>query len=267
MSLLAVIEKELRMFFRHPLRVISVTLIGIVFLLQFVFFGEAVLGGRYSQILASSTGLGDYPTYALIGYILWWLFASPMEAYVWGVRRELQRGTLETNVLAPIRMIKFLIGLSLGWILIDNVLMGIVFIFGVIVFKISVSFIIILKAVPILVLSFIAFLGFGMIFAGLVMLFKHIGPLTQIFEFGVMFLSGVFFPTTVMPKTIQAIGNAIPLTHAIEAIRGIFIGKSYAELILTIEILLVLTFFYWLISYALFKYAEKLTRVIGYGGY
>ncbi|AGT34335.1 hypothetical protein OCC_14285 [Thermococcus litoralis DSM 5473] len=94
MILSAVIEKEFRMFFRYPLRVISSILVGLVFLLQFVFFGQAVLGGRYSQLLASSTGMGDYPTYALIGYVLWWVSVSPMEAYVWGVRRELQREPL-----------------------------------------------------------------------------------------------------------------------------------------------------------------------------
>jgi len=89
----AVIEKEFRMFFRYPLRVVSSILVGLVFLLQFVFFGQAVLGGRYSQLLATSTGMGDYPTYALIGYVLWWVSVSPMEAYVWGVK-ESSRGEL-----------------------------------------------------------------------------------------------------------------------------------------------------------------------------
>lgn len=57
MLLIDIIEKELRMFFRYPLRVFSAVSVGIVFLLQFVFFGQAVLGG-YSQLLASSTGIG-----------------------------------------------------------------------------------------------------------------------------------------------------------------------------------------------------------------
>ncbi|AIF70048.1 hypothetical protein PAP_08300 [Palaeococcus pacificus DY20341] len=267
MSLLAVIEKELRMFFRYPLRVVSSVVVGIVFLVQFIFFGQAVLGGRYSQMLAATTGMGDYPTYALIGYILWWLFASPIDAYVWGVRRELQRGTLEVNVLAPISMIKFLVGLALGWIVIDNVLMGVVFVFGVVLFKIPLSAAVLLKSFPILVLAFLAFLGFGMIFAGIVMLVKHIGPLAQIFEFGVMFIAGVFFPTSVMPRAVQAFGSVIPLTHAISLVRGIFMGKSYFEMISSLRALLVLTVAYWFISYTLFKYSEKLTRVVGYGGY
>ena len=116
-------------------------------------------------------------------------------------------------------------------------------------------------------LAFVAFLGFGMIFAGLVMLFKNIGALGQIFEFLVMFLSGVFFPLNVMPYWVRAVGNAIPLTHAINIVRGVFVGKSYAEMAPSLQALLLLSTAYWLISYGIFKWAEKITRVVGYGGY
>ncbi|WP_324734763.1 ABC transporter permease [Thermococcus sp. SY098] len=267
MPLLAIIEKELRMFFRYPLRVFSAVLVGIVFLLQFVFFGQAVLGGRYSQLLASSTGIGDYPTYALVGYVLWWLSVSPMEAYVWGIRRELQRGTFETNIAAPVRIIELLLGLALSWLLMDSVLMMVVFAFGVLIFNISLTFSILLKSLPVLLLSFLAFLGFGFVFAGLVMMLKHIGPLAQIFEFAMLFFSGVFFPLKVMPKAVIEFSNILPLTHSVNAIRAIFIGKTYAEITPSVEWLLLLVIVYWLIGYALFKWAEGITRVMGYGGY
>lgn len=267
MPMLAVIEKEMRMFFRYPLRVVSSLLVGIVFLIQFIFFGQAVLGGRYSALLEASTGLGDYPTYALIGYVLWWLFASPIEAYIFGVRRELQRGTLESNIAAPIGDINFLIGLAGGWVLIDNVLMAVVFAFGVVVFGIPITWGVVLKLLPVLLLAFVSFLGFGIIFAGLVMLFKNIGALGQIFEFLVLFLSGVFFPMNVMPAWVKVAGELMPLTHAIKLARGAFIGRSYMEMLPSLEALLILSALYWVIGYLLFKWAEKTTRVVGYGGY
>ncbi|AHF80920.1 ABC transporter permease [Thermococcus paralvinellae] len=267
MPLIAIIEKELRMFFRYPLRVFSAVLVGIIFLIQFVFFGQAVLGGRYSQLLASSTGIGDYPTYALIGYVLWWLSVSPMEAYVWGIRRELQRGTFETNIAAPIRITELLLGLAVSWLIMDSVLMVIVFAFGVLIFDISLTFSILLKSLPILLLSFLAFLGFGFIFAGLVMMLKHIGPFAQIFEFAMLFFSGVFFPLNVMPRAIIEFSKILPLTHSITAIRGIFVGKTYAEIASSITWLLLLVLVYWLVGYILFRWAERITKVMGYGGY
>jgi ABC-2 type transport system permease protein len=263
----AVIEKEFRMFFRYPLRVISSILVGLVFLLQFVFFGQAVLGGRYSQLLASSTGMGDYPTYALIGYVLWWVSVSPMEAYVWGVRRELQRGTFEMNILSPARILELLSGLAVSWLLMDSALMGIVFLIGALIFDIPLTFTIILKSIPIILASLLAFLGFGFIFAGLVMLLKNIGPFAQIFEFGMLFFSGVFFPLSVMPKWLVSFSKLFPLTHAASAVRAIFVGKTYAEIQGEIVWLLFLIPLYWAAGYLIFKWAEKITRVVGYGGY
>ena len=48
MAFLAVVEKGFRMFFCYPLRVVRSVLVGLIFLVQFVYFGEAILGGRYS---------------------------------------------------------------------------------------------------------------------------------------------------------------------------------------------------------------------------
>lgn len=261
------IEKEFRMFFRYPLRVISSVLVGIVFLLQFVYFGQAVLGGRYSTLLEASTGLGDYPTYALIGYTLWWVSSSPIEAYVWGVRRELQRGTFETNVLSPSSLTAILLGLALSWMLMDSILMIIVFLIGVFLFKIPLSAVIVLKSLPVILLSLLTFLGFGFLFAGLVMLLKNIGPFAQLFEFGMLFFSGVFFPLTLMPSWVQSFAEIIPLTHAISTVRTIFSGGGYSQASSSIGWLVILAPLYWLIGYLLFRWAEKLTRVIGYGGY
>ncbi|NJE25843.1 ABC transporter permease [Thermococcus sp. MV5] len=267
MILSAVIEKEFRMFFRYPLRVISSVLVGLVFLLQFVFFGQAILGGRYSALLEVSTGMGDYPTYALIGYVLWWVSVSPMEAYVWGVRRELQRGTFETNILSPAKIVELLSSLAMSWLLMDSVLMGVVFAIGIVIFDIPLTFSVILKSLPIIFASLVAFLGFGFVFAGLVMMLKNIGPFAQIFEFAMLFFSGVFFPLSVMPKAMIAFSKIFPLTHAAYIIRALFVGMSYSELLGEIKWLFFLIPLYWGIGYALFKWAEKITRVIGYGGY
>jgi len=263
----AVVEKEFRMFFRYPLRVISSILVGIVFLLQFVFFGQAVLGGRYSALLEVSTGMGDYPTYALIGYVLWWVSVSPMEAYVWGVRRELQRGTFEMNILSPAKIVELLSGLAISWLLMDSVLMMIVFAIGAVIFAIPLTLLTILKSLPIVVASLIAFLGFGFVFAGLVMMLKNIGPFAQIFEFAMLFFSGVFFPLNVMPKAMIAFSKLFPLTHAAAVVRGLFVGKGYLEVWGEVAWLLVLIPVYWGIGYLIFKWAERITRVIGYGGY
>ncbi|WP_048055353.1 ABC transporter permease [Pyrococcus sp. NA2] len=255
------------MFFRYPLRVISSVLVGIVFLIQFVYFGQAILGGRFSQLLKASTGMGDYPTYVLIGYTLWWVSVSPMEASVWGIRRELQRGTFESNVASPTGILKMVIGLALAWMLMDSVLMGIVFALGVWMFSIPLSLLTIIKAIPILAISFLTFLGFGLIFSGLVMMLKNIGPMANIVEFAILFLSGVFFPLSTLPKPIRDLSMLIPLTHASNAVRKIFMGLGYSAVLGDMAMMLALLAIYWIISLIIFKWAERIARMMGYGGY
>ncbi|WP_010479471.1 ABC transporter permease [Thermococcus zilligii] len=267
MAFLAPIEKEFRMFFRYPLRVLSSILVGIVFLVQFVYFGEAILGGRYSSLLQASTGVGDYPTYALIGYVLWWVSSSPLEASVWGIRQELQRGTLESNVASPTGLLEMVISLAAGWMLMDSVVMSIVFLAGVSTFGVSLSWTALLRALPVIGLAFLAFLGSGLIFAGLVMVLKNIGPFAQIFEFLVLFLSGVFFPLSTLPGWVASASKLIPLTHTASAVRKLLAGMPYSAVTDETLWLVILTPLYWLVSYAVFRWAEKTARVMGYGGY
>jgi len=267
LSLSAIIEKEFRMFFRYPLRVISSVLVGLVFLLQFVYFGQAILGGRFSGLLKNATGIGDYPTYVLIGYVLWWISASPMEASVWGVRRELQRGTFESNVISPTGILKMVIGLAVSWMMMDSIIMLIVFGLGVIIFNIKISVIYVIKVIPILLLAFATFLGFGIVFAGLVVMLKNIGPLATVFELIILFLSGVFFPLSTLPDFIRKISWIIPLTHAASAVRKLFLGFSYSSIISELNAMLILLPIYWMISLGVFKWAERITRMMGYGGY
>ncbi|CAB49342.1 ABC transporter permease [Pyrococcus abyssi] len=255
------------MFFRYPLRVISSIIVGLVFLIQFVYFGQAILGGRFSALLKASTGVGDYPTYVLIGYTLWWVSVSPMEASVWGVRRELQRGTFESNVASPTGILKMIIGLAMAWMLMDSVVMLIVFIFGILMFQIPISAHSLLKTSPVLLLSFLTFLGFGLMFAGLVMMLKNIGPMASILEFVILFLSGVFFPLSTLPGVVRELSWAIPLTHAANAVRKLFLGFSYSSVYSELVSMLILLPLYWAISLGVFKWAEKITRMMGYGGY
>lgn len=267
MAFFAVIEKEFRMFFRYPLRVVSSLLVGLVFLLQFVYFGEAILGGRYSSLLAQSTGIGDYPTYALVGYVLWWVSVSPMEAGVWGIRRELQRGTFESNVASPFPLLAMVISLPLSWMLMDSAIMFIVFLLGCVIFGISLEVFAVLKALPVIFLSFLAFLGFGLIFAGLVIVLKNIGPFAQIFEFLILFISGAFFPLRTLPRWITAVSSAVPLTHSAAAVRLLLAGKPYSAVAQSITALSILVVVYWALGLVIFKWAEKMAGVVGYGAY
>lgn len=99
------------------------------------------------------------------------------------------------------------------------------------------------------------------------MALKNIGPFAQIFEFLVLFLSGVFFPLSTLPDWVASASKLIPLTHAASAVRKLLVGMPYSAVTDETLWLVILTPLYWLVSYAVFRWAEKTARVMGYGGY
>lgn len=73
--------------------------------------------------------------------------------------------------------------------------------------------------------------GIGLAIGGWAKNENQAAPLAQIATLPMMFLSGVFFPTFLMPEFLQNITKFIPLTPVVEAIRLVITeGASYADL-------------------------------------
>ena len=53
-----------------------------------------------------------------------------------------------------------------------------------------------------------------------------------------MFLSGVFIPPEVMPETVRRISEFLPLTYAVELLRGLWFGNPWSDYLLATAVLL-----------------------------
>lgn len=73
--------------------------------------------------------------------------------------------------------------------------------------------------------------GIGLAIGGWAKNENQAAPLAQIVTLPMMFLSGVFFPTFLMPELLQNITRFIPLTSVVDAIRLVITeGAGYADL-------------------------------------
>ncbi len=52
-----------------------------------------------------------------------------------------------------------------------------------------------------------------------------------------MFLSGVFIPPEIMPETVRRIAQFLPLTYAVELLRGLWFGKPWSDYMLATAVL------------------------------
>ncbi|HDN81976.1 MAG TPA: hypothetical protein ENG41_04575, partial [Methanomicrobia archaeon] len=85
----------------------------LIFVLPFILYGIAIVGGKYSENLEKLTGTGDLITYTVIGYI----FMGFLETAVWGMgfalRKEQWYGTIEQVFAAPVPRWVYVMGMAL----------------------------------------------------------------------------------------------------------------------------------------------------------
>jgi ABC-2 type transport system permease protein len=75
-------------------------------------------------------------------------------------------------------------------------------------------------------LGAVAFLALGYVLAAFTRTEEAANGITQVVQFPMMFLSGVFFPLEAMPEFLQSIARFIPLTYLADALRQVMVGGT-----------------------------------------
>jgi ABC-2 type transport system permease protein len=76
-----------------------------------------------------------------------------------------------------------------------------------------------------------SFMSIGFALTSLARTYKSAMPINQIFYFILMFLGGVFFPNSMLPKFLSPIANALPSSHMNDALRAIFYqGAGFGDI-------------------------------------
>jgi ABC-2 type transport system permease protein len=75
-------------------------------------------------------------------------------------------------------------------------------------------------------LGAVAFLALGYVIASFAKTEDAANGMTQVVQFPMMFLSGVFFPIDFMPDFLKAVARIIPLTYLADALRQVMVGGA-----------------------------------------
>lgn len=97
--------------------------------------------------------------------------------------------------------------------------------------------------------------GIGLAIGGWAKNENQAAPLAQIATLPMMFLSGVFFPTFLMPELLQSITRFIPLTPVVDSIRLIVTeGAGYGDLLPQLSVMAGWTVVIYLIAFKVFRW-------------
>jgi ABC-2 type transport system permease protein len=83
-----------------------------------------------------------------------------------------------------------------------------------------------LLAAGFVALGAVSFLALGYVLASFTRTEEAANGMTQVIQFPMMFLSGVFFPIEAMPQFLQSIARLIPLTYLADALRQVMVGGT-----------------------------------------
>lgn len=177
------------------------------------------------------------------------------------IRSEQLTGTLESIWVTQAN--KF-------WVVFANGISGFIFMLLVNIFVLlGFSFIVPISinnawlGLFILLLEIIQSLGFGFLYAALVIKIKNANAINNLVQFGTMVLSAVFFPFSVFPDWMLWISRLIPFSWIIDAFRSTMVGNNpelitrsilgFSPIPIEIAIILALNFFLIIVGFYLFK--------------
>ena len=170
--------------------------------------------------------------YLLVGTIAWRFLGIVFEDIAELIAWERWEGTIEHTFMAPVPRITQLLGMAVGTVA-RAAIISIAVLFAVMVFiPVDLSHANALSAFALLGVGTLAFIGLGIGSACFPLLWTEKGlQMAYIVQALVLLVSGVYYPTSVLPGVLQAASVLSPATYVIEGMRRALLdGADLASL-------------------------------------
>jgi ABC-2 type transport system permease protein len=203
------------------------------------YFLSTVFGDAAAPYLSSYGG--NYFAFVIIGVAFSEYLAIGISAIGDSIREGQTTGTLELMLLSPTRLVVALLSSSIWAYVFATLRVALYLIVGVVLGmrfdNANLPF-----ALLSLVLAICSFSMLGLFTASVIILMKRGDTLGWAIRVSSLVLGGVYYPVGVLPGWLRVVGQALPLTHALELLRrSLLLGQGFAELWGELLILLGLT--------------------------
>jgi len=220
----------------------------------FVFIGIGFLmgGGQFEF-----GGMG----FMFLGYINWFFALGAISDLSYGIRSEMNAGTLEQISMSPAPIIVILLGRATASLLWNTLILTIQSI-GL-VLLLNIRFPMRWEGVVILLCTLIGTYGFGFILAGATLIFKQFESFSNLLQNALLFLNGTLLPTAVMPGWLAAVALTLPTTQGIIVLRRVVlddVSLLSAWQDGSLMWLVVHSSLYFILGWIIFSYCETIAK-------
>jgi ABC-2 type transport system permease protein len=228
---------------------------------SFYFLSRFVESPALERSLPSGT---TYFSFALVGIAFFDYLSVALTTFDASLQEARQNGTLENLLVTQTSLPVILAGSCLYPFVLMSLRTAIYIAWGAILFGFPLQGANWLGAALVLGASVLAFSGLGVLSASYLLIFKRGNPV----NWAVLGLSsvvgGMLYPVSVLPVWLQYVARLTPVTYSLEGMRAAILGHaSIRELLPSIGGLLLFAAFLLPITFAIFSWALRRTKVTG----
>jgi ABC-2 type transport system permease protein len=234
---------------------------GIFFSVFIFYFLSQLIGDSVADRVA--TGDGEYFPYVLVGIAFSGYFGVGLSRFASALSTAQVTGTMEALLMTPTRLSTIIVGSAIYDYLFATLRMGFHLVLGI---ALGVRFADVnWLAVAIgLVLAVISFASIGIMAAGFTMVFKRGNPIIWLVSNLIGLLGGVYYPVSILPAWLQPIARLLPITYALDVMRGALLdGAGWDRLASSLLVLGLFCLFLFPASLVIFRAAVHKARVDG----
>ena len=170
-----------------------------------------------------------YFGFAVIGIVILQVLNSTLIGPPTSIRQELVAGTWERLLLSPFGAVRSVVAVML-YPMFRACVLGVVTL-GVAasVFGLKLHWETAFLAIPAAIIATAAFIPFGVLMAGLILMTKQAARGAAWVLTGVSLVGGLYFPTTLLPSWIRWVSEVQPFTPAVDLLRYLLVDTPLRE--------------------------------------
>jgi ABC-2 type transport system permease protein len=228
---------------------------------SFYFLSRFVESPTLERSLPSGT---NYFSFALVGIAFFDYLSVALITFDASLQEARQNGTLENLLVTQTSLPVILAGSSLYPFALMSLRTAIYIGWGAVLFGFPLQGANWMGALLVLGASVLAFSGLGVLSASYLLIFKRGNPVNWAILGLSSVLGGMMYPISVLPVWLQRVARFIPVTYSLEGMRAAILGHaSTRELLPSIAGLLVFAALLLPVSFAIFSWALRRTKITG----
>jgi len=216
-----------------------------------LFNGSTIIDPEKTTVNTQQTKYIDFLIPGLIGFSI---LVSPMFSLV-NVSSEYKKTKLFKQLsLTPLTKMEWLTSKVLWYIVLSAASFLLMVAVGVLAYGAHIT--LTLWLLPFLILGPTLFAALGMLVGTVTKEPETAGVIGNIVTFPMMFLSGTFFPISIMPHYLQTIAHVLPLFYVIEGLNNVMVYGNITNALVDVAVIVVITVVVFAAAVKLFRWRE-----------